>query len=413
MRYQDLFATATESLLRTKSRSLLTILGIVIGIAAVILMLSIGQGAEKFILSEVADLGADLVFVEPASGDPTAGPPNPFIEQTMTLDDADEMKRSGLFTVVSPTLISTVPVSFEEVNDFLQIQGVDSSYIDLFPAELRYGTYLEASDVDSYSKVAVLGSEISEDFFGDRDPVGERIKIKSNSYRVVGVFEKQGSRFFQNLDKQVSIPVTTMQRDLLAVEYVNYVSARVPAGVEIEEVKEELRYLMRDAHDLDNPEGDPALDDFFVSSQEDATETIGMVGSVLTILLSSIAAISLIVGGIGIMNIMLVSVTERTREIGLRKAVGATYKEILQQFLVESILLTMFGGLIGVLAGSVISYVVGWVLVHFFLSTWAIVIPLNAVFLGAAVSTVVGLVFGIYPARSAARLNPIDALRYE
>ncbi|PJE77113.1 multidrug ABC transporter substrate-binding protein [Candidatus Uhrbacteria bacterium CG10_big_fil_rev_8_21_14_0_10_48_16] len=413
MRYQDLFATASESLFRTKSRSLLTILGIVIGIAAVILMLSIGQGAERFILSEVADLGADLVFVEPASGDPTSGPPSPFIEQTMTLQDADEMSRSGLFTVVSPTLVSTVPVTFGEVNDFLQIQGVDSSFIDLFPGELRYGSYLEESDIDSYAKVAVIGSEVAEDFFGDRNPVGERIKIKSNSYRVIGVFEEQGTRFFQNLDKQVSIPVTTMQRDVLAVEYVNYITARVPSGAEIENVKEDLRYLMRDVHDIDNPEGDPALDDFFVSSQDDATETIGMVGNVLTILLSSIAAISLVVGGIGIMNIMLVSVTERTREIGLRKAVGATYKEILQQFLVESVLLTLFGGLIGVLVGSLVSYAVGWVLVQFFLPTWTIVIPLNAVFLGAAVSTVVGLVFGIYPARSAARLNPIDALRYE
>lgn len=413
MRYQDLFATASESLFRTKSRSLLTILGIVIGIAAVILMLSIGQGAERFILSEVADLGADLIFVEPASGDPKAGPPSPFIEQTMTLQDADEISRSGLFTVVSPTLVSTVPVTFGEVNDFLQIQGVDSSFIDLFPGELRYGSYLEESDIDSYAKVAVIGSEVAEDFFGDRNPVGERIKIKSNSYRVIGVFEDQGTRFFQNLDKQVSIPVTTMQRDVLAVEYVNYITARVPSGAEIENVKEDLRYLMRDVHDIDNPEGDPALDDFFVSSQDDATETIGMVGNVLTILLSSIAAISLVVGGIGIMNIMLVSVTERTREIGLRKAVGATYKEILQQFLVESVLLTLFGGLIGVLVGSLVSYAVGWVLVQFFLPTWTIVIPLNAVFLGAAVSTVVGLVFGIYPARSAARLNPIDALRYE
>lgn len=413
MRYNDLFFTASESLLRTKSRSLLTILGIVIGIAAVILMLSIGQGAERFILSEVADLGADLVFVEPASGDPTAGPPNPFIEQTMTLEDAEEMERSGLFLVVSPTLVSTVPVTFEESNEFLQVQGVDSSYNELFPGDLQYGSYLEESDIDSYTKVAVIGSEVSQDFFGDRNPVGERIKIKSNSYRVIGVFEEQGSRFFQNLDKQVSIPVTTMQRDLLAVEYVNYITARIPAGKEIEEVKEELRYLMRDVHDIENHEGDPALDDFFVSSQADATEIIGVVGSVLTLLLSSIAAISLVVGGIGIMNIMLVSVTERTREIGLRKAVGATYKEILQQFLIESILLTLFGGLVGVIVGSLVSYGVGWILVTFFLSTWTIVIPLNAVFLGAAVSTIVGLVFGIYPARSAARLNPIDALRFE
>lgn len=412
MRYQDLFATASESLLRTKSRSLLTILGIVIGIAAVILMLSIGQGAERYILSEVADLGSDLVFVEPASGDPTSGPPSPFIEQTVNLDDLEAMRRSGLFTSVSSTLYTTVPVTFGESNEFLQIQGTDQYYLELFPAELKYGSYLDESDIDSYANVAVIGSEVAEDFFGDRDPVGERIKIKSQTFRVVGVFQQQGSRFFQNLDKQVTVPVTTMQRDILGVDYVNFISAKI-AGGDIEEVKEELRFLIRDIHDIENPEGDPALDDFFVSSQTDATETIGVIGAVLTILLSSIAAISLLVGGIGIMNIMLVSVTERTREIGLRKAVGATEKEIQQQFLVESILLTLFGGLIGVLIGSGVSWLVGWVLVNFFLSNWAIVVPMDAIFLAAAVSTAVGLAFGIYPARRAARLNPIEALRYE
>jgi len=412
MRYQDLFATASESLLRTKSRSLLTILGIVIGIAAVILMLSIGQGAERYILSEVADLGSDLVFVEPASGDPTSGPPSPFIEQTVNLDDLEAIRRSGLFTSVSSTLYTTVPVTFGESNEFLQIQGTDQYYLELFPAELKYGSYLDESDIDSYANVAVIGSEVAEDFFGDRDPVGERIKIKSQTFRVVGVFQQQGSRFFQNLDKQVTVPVTTMQRDILGVDYVNFISAKI-AGGDIEEVKEELRFLIRDIHDIENPEGDPALDDFFVSSQTDATETIGVIGAVLTILLSSIAAISLLVGGIGIMNIMLVSVTERTREIGLRKAVGATEKEIQQQFLVESILLTLFGGLIGVLIGSGVSWLVGWVLVNFFLSNWAIVVPMDAIFLAAAVSTAVGLAFGIYPARRAARLNPIEALRYE
>lgn len=412
MRYQDLFATATESLLRTKSRSLLTILGIVIGIAAVILMLSIGQGAERYILAEVADLGSDLVFVEPASAGSHSGPPTPFIEQTVDLDDLEAMRDSGFFTSVSSTLYTTLPVTFEESNEFLQVMGTDEFYLDLFPAELRYGSFLDASDIEGYANVAVLGSEAAANFFGERDPVGERMKIKAQTFRIVGVFEEQGSRFFQNLDKQITIPVTTMQRDILGVDYVHYISAEI-AGGDIEETKEELRYLMRDTHDIDNPKGDPALDDFFVSSQTDATETVGVIGSVLTILLSSIAAISLLVGGIGIMNIMLVSVTERTREIGLRKAVGATEKEIQQQFLVESILLTLFGGLIGVLFGSVISWLVGWVLVNFFLSNWAIVVPLNAIFLAVAVSTVVGLVFGIYPARRAAQLNPIEALRYE
>jgi len=213
------------------------------------------------------------------------------------------------------------------------------------------------------------------------------------------------------LDTRVVIPVTTMQRDLVGVDHVSFITAL--ATGDINEAKEELRYLMRDSNDIDNPEGDPNLDNFFVSSQEDATEIIGVVGSVLTILLSSIAAISLVVGGIGIMNIMLVSVTERTREIGLRKAVGATYKEILWQFLVESVLLTIIGGFMGIVMGVLTSVGIGLIMMNFILSDWTIVIPLNAIILAAAVSTVVGLVFGIYPARSAARLDPIEALRYE
>lgn len=411
MKAKDLFRVSSESLTRMKSRSLLTILGIVIGIAAVIQMLSIGQGAERFILAEVADLGSDLVFVEPASGDPMSGPPNMFIEQTTTLEDAQFMERSGLFSSVSATLFTTVPVSRGEFNDFVQVHGTDENYLDIFPSELRFGNFFDSEIVDGYSRVVVLGSEIASDFFGDNDPVGEKIKIKTTSYRVIGVFEEQGSRFFQNLDKQVTIPVTTMQRDLLGVDYVNFISAR--AKGDIEEAKESLRELMRDSHEIDNPEGMAELDDFFVSSQTDATQTVGMVGDVLTVLLSSIAAISLLVGGIGIMNIMLVSVTERTREIGLRKAIGATYRDILMQFLVESVMLTFLGGVIGVIFGVVVSWLVGWVISQYFLSTWVIVIPPNAIVMAAVVSCIVGLVFGIYPARRAARLNPIDALRYE
>jgi putative ABC transport system permease protein len=411
MNFRDLFATSAESLARTKSRSLLTILGIVIGIAAVILMLAIGQGAESLILSEVADLGTDLVFVEPASGDPTAGPPNPFIEQSINNDDVEAMKDSDFFVSVAPAIMTSLAITQGDFSDYIQLEGSDESYLDVFPAELKYGRFLEKSDVDSYSKVAVLGLTSAEDFFGDQDPIGEKIKIKNHTFRVIGVFEKQGSRFFQNLDTRITIPYTTMQRDVLGVDYVNYIAA-IAVG-DIDEAKEELRWLMRDMHEIDNPEGDPAKDNFFVSSQEDATEIIGVVGSVLSILLSSIAAISLIVGGIGIMNIMLVSVTERTREIGLRKAVGATHSEIMKQFLIESVLLTLIGGMVGVLTGAAASIGIGLIVKSFFLDTWSIVIPPNAIFLAAAVSTVVGLVFGIYPARSAAKLNPIEALRYE
>ncbi len=412
MDIRDLLTTSSQSLTRHKSRSGLTILGIVIGIAAVILMLSIGRGAEGLILSQVADLGSDLVFVEPSSGDPTPGPPDPFIEQTLDLDDVEAIRDTGLFSVVAPTLQTSVAVSHGDESTFTQVVGINEGYIDVFPADLKSGRFLDEGDVETYSKVVVLGMEIAEDLFGDQDPVGMKMKIKNTTVRVVGVFEEQGTRFFQNLDRQIAIPVTTMQRDILGVDYVSYISMRVREGVDIEYAKEEVRWVLRDSHNIDNPEGDPEKDDFFVSSQSDAIEIIGVVGSVLTILLSSIAAISLVVGGIGIMNIMLVSVTERTKEIGLRKSVGATYKEILQQFLVESVMLTLMGGIIGVILGVLTSFIAA-IIINQQLDGWKYSVPPEAIILAVVVSTVVGIVFGIYPARRAARLDPIEALRYE
>ncbi len=411
MKIGDIVFTALNSLNRTRSRSLLTILGIVIGIGAVIVMLSIGQGAQGLILNQVADLGSDLIFVEPSSGESEGGPPRPFIEQTINLDDEIVLERSGLFSAVSPSLYTTVPVIFQEFNSFTQLVGTDEEQTSIFPAEVALGRNLEAEDVSGNARVVVLGKEIADDFFGASDPLGQRIKIKDLSFRVIGVFGEQGTRFFQNLDKQVFIPVTTMQNDILGVDYVNYLSAISLS--DIETTKEDLKILLRDAHNIENPEGLTEKDDFLVSSQTDATKTVGTIGNVLTILLSSIAAISLLVGGIGIMNIMLVSVTERTREIGLRKAVGATNQEVLRQFLIEAILLTMLGGLIGVIGGVLISLAMGWIIQNFFLDTWSVIIPPSAIVLSVVVATAIGLIFGYYPAKSAAKLNPIEALRYE
>jgi len=410
MRWVDLFATSSSSLRRNKTRSFLTVLGIVIGIAAVILMLSIGQGAEGFILNQVADLGSDLVFVEPSSGDPTAGPPDPFIEQTIDLDDVEALQKTGLFEFVSPILISSVLVSRETESKFAQVAGVNEDYVSVFPADLVLGRFIDASDVETYAKATVLGKSVADDLFGDQDPVGMKMKVKKTTLRVVGVFEEQGTRFFQNLDDRIAIPITTAQRDIFGVNHVTFIASRALGDVET--AKEETRYVLRDTHDIDNPEGLQEKDNFFVSTQDDAVDIIGVVGSVLTLLLSSIAAISLIVGGIGIMNIMLVSVSERTKEIGLRKAVGATYREILQQFLLEAVLLTVAGGVVGVIVGATTSYIAA-VIISSFVGGWAFVIPIQAVVLAVVVATAVGILFGIYPAKSAARLDPVEALRYE
>jgi putative ABC transport system permease protein len=410
MLLSDLILSSAQSIYRNASRSALTILGIVIGIAAVIVMLSIGQGAQGLILNQVADLGSDQIFVEAGSGAEESGPPNPFIEQTLRLKDVEALARRGPFAYASAMLISNSTVSNGDASFFTDIAGCDEYQLDVFPATMAKGRFFAADDVNGYGKVAVLGHTLATDLFGDNDPIGKRITVKDTNFRVIGVVSEQGSRFFSNLDKRLYIPVTTMQRDVLGVEYVSFISLR--AIGDVENAKEEARYILRDTHDIRNPSGDLSKDDFRVSSQQDAADAIGVVGSALTFLLAAIAAISLVVGGIGIMNIMLVSVTERTKEIGLRKAIGGTRREVLRQFLLEAVFLTMTGGIIGVLLGVSLSFGIG-VLVGKFVDGWAPTVPFSAVILSVVVSTIVGLVFGYYPAKRAAKLDPIEALRYE
>lgn len=410
MQTNDLIQSALQSLTRNKSRAILTVLGIVIGIAAVILMLSIGQGAQGLILNQVADLGSDQIFVESGAGDTESGPPSPFIEQTVTLDDVEALRKRGPFSFVSAQTLTNTTVNGGGVSFFTNVVGVDEYQLEVFPATIANGRYFDESDVKSYAMVAVLGADAADDMFGDADPLGQKITIKNGSYRVIGVLDKQGSRFFTNLDVQVYIPVTTALRNVVGSDYVTYIAAR--AIGDLETAKDEARWILRDTHDINNPEDDLAKDDFAISSQEDAAQTIGVVGTALTLLLASIAAISLIVGGIGIMNIMLVSVTERTKEIGLRKAIGATSKEVLRQFLVEAVFLTVAGGILGMVIGVLLSVVIAAILGNL-VEGWELIIPPEAIVASVVVSTIVGVAFGWYPAKRAAKLDPIEALRYE
>jgi putative ABC transport system permease protein len=306
--------------------------------------------------------------------------------------------------------MTTSTITWGDESLFAQVEGSNEEYLNVFPADFLLGRYYTQAEVDSYARVVVLGNEMAEELFGDQDPIDQTIKIDKMSFRVVGVFEERGTRFFQNIDKFLYLPITTLQRDLMGVEHITYIVMRAKGN--IDEAKEEVRFALRATHHINNPEQVQEKDDFFVSSQDDAVEIIGVVGGMLTILLSSIAAFSLIVGGIGIMNIMLVSVTERTREIGLRKAIGATHREILTQFLVEAVLITLLGGLLGVIVGVGLSFLTAIIMMSL-VEGWSTVIPLDAILWGMVVATSVGLVFGMYPARRAAKLNPIDALRYE
>lgn len=406
----DVMATSAQSLRRNPSRSLLTILGIVIGIAAVIIMLSVGQGAQRYILDQVSSLGSDQMFVQSGSGD-TQGGGNPYVAQTLTMTDVAALQANGRFTAVAPMLMSNETVK-NAVGDIAHpdVMGVTADHLLVQPSEIVDGRYVDDADVSNAARVAVLGSELAVTLFPNSEPVGQIIKLRTTSFRVIGVHAPQGTQFFSNLDNEVSLPITTMQHDLLGVDYVNYISLRAPG--DMDDAKAEARFVLRDSHNIENSQDDLSLDDFKISSQADAVQIIGVIGTALSALLASIAAISLIVGGIGIMNIMLVSVTERTREIGLRKAIGATYREILEQFLVESVLLTLAGGILGILLGVGVTLLQG-VIVRHFVASWHPAVPLAAIILSVVVSSAVGLIFGIYPARRAAKLDPIEALRYE
>ncbi len=397
---------ARRSLAINKVRTFLTILGIVIGVMSVILMLSLGRGAQALILNQVASFGSQTIFVQAGEGDSQGGNPG-MIKQTVNLADVEKLKQLPTLDLVSAVLVFNDRLVYQDEDRKVQLVGAmpeEQAINSTYPVA---GRFFEG---DENSAVAVIGYKIAEEVFGSpEDALDQRVTIKKRSFRVIGVMEEQGTKFFTDFDSNVYIPLR-LAVDLYGVDYVSYISARAVGPVEY--AKDDVRLAMRESHNLDNPTGDLAKDDFQVASPADAAAIVGTVGTVLTLLLTSIAAISLLVGGIGIMNIMLVTVTERTREIGLRLAVGARRRDIMRQFLIETMILTLGGGIIGILLGIGLAAAAAGVLAQF-VDGWEMVIPMSAVISGVAVSVAVGLLFGLYPAKRASQLNPIEALRYE
>ena len=411
MKIQDLVSISLTSLVRNKARAILTMLGIVIGIASVILMLSVGKAAESFLLNQVASFGSNVINVANGSGETKDGAPNPLIKQSLTLKDYRELKRQPWVEAVNANIISAGVISYGAENMNANVYGTTEGEIEVFTtSKVREGRFLLSDDVDGRARVVVLGDKIARELFGDASPVGKSVKIKRVNFRVIGVMEKGGSRFFTNLDEIAYIPLTSAM-DLYNRDRLNYI-AFTPLNLSPNQAKEELRYLFRDTHDLDNPNGDLSKDDFRVLTQDDAQQNAGAIGQVLSILLGSIAAISLVVGGIGIMNIMYVTVTERTSEIGLRKALGAKQGDVLGQFLAEAIAVTSVGGIVGIVFGIVLSWLTIQIL-NSFQPGWSFMLSMESIVLAFSVSAAIGIIFGFSPARRASRLSPIEALRYE
>ncbi len=402
---------ALSALTLNKVRTALTMLGIIIGITSVIVLVSAGQGAQSLIVDQIKGVGSNLLFVIPGGSQKGQfSPPaasQGILVTTLSTQDVKAMRNPILapsVQYVNPEVRGQYVVTHAGQDIQVSVAGEDDTYGMVHNIEFSAGDWFNKNEVDGFNQVAVLGSKIKEDLFGARDPIGQIIKIKELSFRVVGVMKPKGVGVGGvDQDSQINVPVTTAQKILLGINYYNMVQIQVKDENSIASAQDEVTRILRNNHHIT----DPNKDDFTIRNPQDIVSLLGTITSALTLFLGAIAGISLLVGGIGIMNIMLVSVTERTREIGLRKAIGAQRSDILLQFLLEAITLTVIGGLLGIAFG----YLGAFVIAHF--GNWSPVVPLPTVILAFGGSALFGLVFGIYPAYKASKLDPIQALRFE
>jgi len=401
-------STAWVGVRTHKLRSFLTMLGIIIGVASVISLMSIGKGATADILSRIGSMGSDLITISPGAstwgGVRGAGGST----QTLTMEDAEAMAELPYIASVAPSYSSNLQLVVGGENMNAQVTGVTTEYIQVNNLEIANGAFFTEYDYQRGSKVAVIGSNVKETLFGDADPIGQQMRMGSIIVRVVGVLESKGGGF-NSPDDAVLIPLTALQqavaqtRSAQGERVVSSIALTVSDEKQADYVVEEITSLLRTRHRL----GASADNDFSIMSMEEISSMLSEATGTMTLLLGAIAAISLLVGGIGVMNIMLVSVLERTREIGIRKALGARERDIWSQFLIEAAFLTFAGGIIGVILGWAVSY---------FVSSMGLITTLvtaDIVILAISVSVGIGLFFGFFPAWQASRLNPVEALRYE
>ncbi len=397
----ELAKVALQNLMINKLRSFLSMLGIIIGVTAVIAIISIGQGATEMVQETISSLGSELVTISPGFRGGWGGRAAQTASSIFTLELGEELKeKSPDVTQLVPSIQSGGLLKYGENNYQASIVATASGYENIYNHTIAEGRFLVAEDVDTYRKVVVLGSTVARELFNNQNPLGKKIIIQMGQgrfiFEVVGVLESKGQVMFFNFDDQVYIPVTTMMKRMTGSKYVSSYAAQ---ATDSKEAIKQVEYLL--TKKLEDP------DLFNVRSQEEILETIQQVSSTMVLMLAGIAGISLLVGGIGIMNIMLVSVTERTREIGTRKALGAKKKDILIQFLIEALVMSMVGGAVGLVLGWAVSVLVSRY------GGWTPTLSMFSVVVGIGFSSAVGLVFGIYPAMKAAKLNPVEALRYE
>jgi putative ABC transport system permease protein len=404
----ELFREALVAIGANRLRSGLTVLGMVIGVAAVIVMLAIGNGVERSVRQSIATMGSNLLVVQ--SGSTTTGGMRlgSGAAPTLTLDDAQAIAEQPGVVAMAPSAQGTAQLVYARQNWSTLVTGTTPSYFDLNAWAIESGAPFDAADVRGATRVALVGATVAENLFGDEDPVGKSLRINQSPFLVVGVLARRGQSLGgRDRDDTVVVPVTTAQKQVFGAQFhgtVHHITVKVASPEEMDSVQASLEALLRERHQIRADDADP---DFTVRNLTAVAATAAETTRVMALLLGAIASISLLVGGIGIMNIMLVSVTERTREIGIRMAIGANPRAILWQFLLESLILSLIGCCVGVLLGVLVAYLVTR------LTATPAVVVWNSIALAFSVAAVIGVFFGFYPARQASRLQPIDALRYQ
>ena len=402
--YKESFLMAWASLITNKLRSLLTMLGIIIGVAAVIALVSIGNGVKQDIEDSISSLGSNLLVVLPGAPRTPGARSSQGSMKSLKISDYEAIAKLEGVKAASPMTNGSYVVIYQNKNWTTSVAGVNSNFQDVNNWTMTSGRFFSDKNVQNRERVAVVGQTVVKNLFTDEDPVGKEIRVKNIPFRVIGVLKSKGNGTMGNdQDDTVLIPYTTSMERVEGIDYLRrvYVVAKDDGG--IDRLQADIENLLRVRHNIK----DTNLDDFNIQNMKSIMETVAQTTGTFTLFLGAVAAISLVVGGIGIMTIMLVSVTERTREIGVRKALGATYSVIVTQFLIEAVVISLMGGFIGIAFGIGASKVIGMV------SGMSTIVSVPTIIMSFAFSMAIGLIFGIYPARKAAKLNPIDALHYE